>query len=66
MILTAPCKICNKRHLGCHAECKVYKAYKDELKRLREEIQRSKEFSGYRCEVFAKQEKYKRNHERSK
>ena len=66
MIPAAPCENCNKRHLGCHADCKVYKAYKDELKRLREEIQRNKEFSGYRCEVFAKQEKYKRNHERSK
>lgn len=66
MILTAPCENCNKRHLGCHADCKVYKAYTDELKRLREETHRNKEFSGYRCEVFAKQERYKRNHERSK
>lgn len=24
---TAPCKGCEKRHIGCHATCEVYLAY---------------------------------------
>lgn len=29
--MTNPCKDCEFRHPCCHSECKVYKAWKDEL-----------------------------------
>ena len=58
MIPTAPCKICNKRILGCHADCKVYKTYREDIERMRKIERQYKAFGGYRCEVFAKQEKY--------
>ena len=33
--MKVPCKDCTERVLGCHAECKKYKAYTNELKTIR-------------------------------
>ena len=65
-MIPTPCENCGRRHLGCHGKCAEYKAYREDIKQAREKEHRDKEFGGYRCEVFAKQERYKRNHERSK
>lgn len=27
----SPCKDCKDRHIGCHAHCKKYKAYRREI-----------------------------------
>ena len=27
---TCPCKICTKRHLGCHSKCDLYIGWKDD------------------------------------
>lgn len=26
-----PCRYCERRHIGCHSECKDYKAFKERL-----------------------------------
>ena len=47
-----PCKDCQRRQLGCHAECTDYKAYKDwmaeQKKRIRKEKDISNDFNAYR------------------
>lgn len=30
----AACKDCDKRHIGCHAECEDYKAFKAEMDKI--------------------------------
>lgn len=33
----APCKDCKERHVGCHAECEMYKEYAEENRRRHDE-----------------------------
>ena len=35
--MTAPCKDCNDRHTGCHAECEKYKRFAEEREYNRQE-----------------------------
>lgn len=34
--ISAPCKDCEKRRLGCHGKCEEYKAFRAELDALNE------------------------------
>lgn len=41
----APCKGCEKRHVGCHSECEAYKAYRteqDKIVEIRQSVSRAK------------------------
>lgn len=56
--LQAPCKDCNDRHVGCHAECQKYKDYKTEHAKQQTFIRRlDEEDNAFRC---YKEEKVKR------
>ena len=35
--MNAPCKNCEDRHTGCHAECEKYKAFAEEREKHRQE-----------------------------
>ena len=38
--ITAPCKDCKDRHIGCHSDCELYK----EFQRRNEELNKRKRF----------------------
>ena len=37
MIVYAPCKDCKERTVGCHATCKIYKIYKEQLEQFKKD-----------------------------
>lgn len=39
----APCKDCEFRHVGCHADCEVYIMYQNDRKELREKMYRERD-----------------------
>lgn len=39
----APCKECEKRYLGCHANCEEYQAWRSERIEMYEKISKEKE-----------------------
>ena len=43
--LDNPCKDCEKREVGCHQNCKLYKKYKVLLNEMKHKEQRNKERS---------------------
>ena len=38
----SPCKLCEKRYLGCHSECDEYKEFKQEIEDSKEMIAKRK------------------------
>lgn len=55
-MITAPCKDCQDRGLGCHSNCPKYAAYKAEL----EKEHKHKEETDYIDEIIAKLHKHRR------
>lgn len=45
--MTAPCKNCKDRYLGCHDHCDKYKAFKEEIKKLRNSDSKEYEIRDY-------------------
>jgi len=39
-----PCGDCEKRHVGCHSECELYKQYAEDRKRFKEAYIKSLNF----------------------
>lgn len=33
--MKVPCKDCHERHMGCHAECSIYKEFQAECEKVR-------------------------------
>lgn len=42
-----PCKDCTKREIGCHDRCDDYKAFKDEMNRIKDNIHKAHEHDKY-------------------
>ena len=40
--MASGCKGCEERHLGCHAECENYKAWKEERDQQKDELYKQK------------------------
>lgn len=40
--IQSPCKDCQKRHAGCHSECKEYAEYKAEHEKRKAEVEQKK------------------------
>ena len=38
----SPCKLCQKRYLGCHSECDEYKDFKQDVENSKEMIAKRK------------------------
>lgn len=59
----APCKDCERRHIGCHAQCDDYKAWREEQDRKVEanlmERASTPEFCGRQLKILWKDMKYK-------
>lgn len=49
-----PCQNCEKRHLSCHSKCDAYKAYKQELDKLNEQVRKEFEEDSFYNEVRSK------------
>lgn len=48
--LSAPCKDCEDRHEGCHAECERYKVYKNEREAAKKWLKEQSDADGVGCE----------------
>lgn len=69
-MITAPCKGCKDRVLGCHSECDKYKAYQAENERIKELERKDKEYYAFymatqmrmkkHCEKYARYARYGR------
>lgn len=46
-LLHNPCKNCEDRHVGCHAECEKYRKAKEETEAARGREKLSREADGY-------------------
>ena len=44
MIMKPPCKDCPDRQVGCHSTCEKYLLYKSELDKIKDSIQRERDF----------------------
>lgn len=51
----APCKVCDRRRLGCHAECDDYKSWKAELAKVSEARVKEQEATPVICRKVVKQ-----------
>lgn len=45
--ITAPCKGCEKRVVGCHAGCPDYISFTEKIKMVKEKERNDKLYSGY-------------------
>ena len=50
----APCKLCDRRRLGCHSHCEDYKAWKDELALITEARVREQKARPTICKAMEK------------
>lgn len=56
-----PCHHCENRHVGCHAECEVYKGWRAERDALNERIHEEKERYRVALDIrYAKYEEWKK------
>lgn len=46
-MIPAPCKDCEFRHIGCHAECEPYRLYNEERERIRAERKKNFDIDDY-------------------
>lgn len=59
--MTAPCKDCPTRYVGCHSECKAYQAYRAEHEthyKLRKDLMQLE------CDAVMRHEKWVRRRRR--
>lgn len=54
---TQCCKNCKKRHMGCHADCADYLKAKEELARIKEQMQKESVTVGYFVDVARRKNK---------
>ena len=54
---TQCCKDCKKRHMGCHSDCADYLKAKEELARIKEEMQKQSTTVGYFVDVARRKKK---------
>lgn len=63
------CKGCERRHVGCHSECKEYIHAKKEHDKVKHDIEQEMEYQRYRGDlnnVMKKEAFRKKNFKRSK
>ena len=49
------CLGCTDRYVGCHSDCEKYKAYKEEMTKFEDTVnKRRKKYSGYVSYKYAK------------
>ena len=51
------CHNCQKRHMGCHADCADYLKAKERLAKIKDEMQKQKSTSGYFIDVARRKKK---------
>lgn len=68
MIEIVPCKICEDRKVGCHADCERYiewrKAFDAEKQALRDAVKNDVNYSKYKHDVVKEVERRKKWHKR--
>ncbi len=56
--MTCPCGVCEKRFVGCHAECDVFKAWqeqqKERLKKLYQQHARNDLLNDFKADAIRK------------
>ena len=61
---TAPCIECEHRHMGCHADCIVYKDWRKEHEAVRQTIykakQRESSYINYENDTARRLQKYRK------
>lgn len=62
--ITAPCKNCTDRCIGCHTTCGDYAIYKQELERRRTEVKAESESRAFERAVKSKIAKANRDRRR--
>ncbi len=55
--MTAPCKGCDRRRQGCHAECEDYLAYKEKVAHINKQRGHMNDLNNYASEVHKQIEK---------
>lgn len=58
--MTAPCKNCKDRYLGCHSECEKYIAYKDDRQAMHKRKEKAGLIDGYQKDACSRTKKKKR------
>lgn len=63
-LVNNPCKSCEERHVGCHAECEKYAKAKADTEDARQKKQLYEEYNGYMSEYAKKVQRRMRNKKR--
>ena len=57
--MTCPCRNCEFRHLGCHAECEVYKDFRKQFEEMRKDKARQRKIDEF-IQTKGRNAKYKK------
>lgn len=55
--MNSPCRFCDKRHLKCHSDCKLYDDYKKENEKKKQYLQKDADIYDYICQQRRKRTK---------